>query len=99
MGDAVAYRLHHTGRFDAEAVGQPHRVEPRTEVGVGEVEADGFVPDAHLARPGVADGHLLPGEDVRATGFVEADGVCHRKLPRGFVGWGRGRVRPGRRAA
>ena len=51
-GDALAQRLHHAGRFRAQAGRQRQRIKPGAVIGVDEIDADGGVPDPHLARPG-----------------------------------------------
>ncbi|GHJ26668.1 hypothetical protein TPA0910_11010 [Streptomyces hygroscopicus subsp. sporocinereus] len=57
------------------------------------------MPDPYLVRARVADGDLFPPQDLRATGLVEANGMCHKllRLLRYEVAvTGRGRSCPGR---
>src|SRR4051812_32053469 len=49
-------------------------------IDVDEVQADGFVTKSDLTRPRFADLDLLPLQDVRAAGLMNADGVWHARL-------------------
>ena len=53
-------------------------IEAAAEVGVGEVQADGAVADADLARAGIADLDLLEVQDLGAARLVEANCLGHR---------------------
>jgi len=77
-------------RVEQYGVAGLQRVDPAgAEVGVGEVESDGDVTDAHLAGARGADVGGLPPQDVGATGCVEANDVCHDLLRSLGVGWRR----------
>ena len=81
VSDARADILDHAGALAAEPTRQLHRVETGAIVDIDEVEADGGVADARLARARLADLDLLPDQNIGGTGFVKADGVRHGYSP------------------
>ncbi len=66
----VADRLDHTARFEPRGEWQLGWIEPDTEVDIDEIEPDGAVAQAHLSGTGLRDAHLLPLQDLGATGLV-----------------------------
>ena len=90
VGDAVADReavhtvadsLDDARCFDAHAVGQRHRIIAEAEIGVGEVQPDGDVANADLARAGLADLNLFVAQHFGPARFIEAYGVRHQNSP------------------
>jgi len=63
--DARTHRLDHARRLHAQRQRQRVRVQAGALVDVDEVQADGVVADAHLARAGVADGQIDELHHVR----------------------------------
>ena len=71
VADAGPHRLDQAGRFRAGSERVRRRlVEPGAIVDVDVIEANRRVADAGLARARLADGHVLPAQDLRTTGLV-----------------------------
>jgi hypothetical protein len=81
VGHAFAHRLHDAGAFHAKLQRHGEGVEPAALVDIDEVQADGLVADADLARAGVAHGHIYEFELFGATGLVDLDGKGHGGSP------------------
>ncbi len=83
IGDAVPGRevahtladgLDHAGGLEAQARGELGQgVKAAAQVDVDEVEADGLMPNQGLARSRVAKLDRLVGQDLGATGLVDAN--------------------------
>jgi hypothetical protein len=84
--DARADGIDHAGRLVARHARQLHGVEPGALVDVDEVDADGGVPQAHLAGAGLADRDVLVDHDLGTALRVVSDCFCHDSL-RGFTSW------------
>ena len=70
----------HPGGFDTRRCRQGmqrHVVGSGAVVDVEEIKADRGLAQAHLARAGIADLHVLPYHDFGSTGSVDADGLRH----------------------
>ena len=78
----AAHRLHHAGRFGAQARWQLwRRVQAAAEIVVDVVHAHGVIAYANLLRarlPGLEVDEL---EDFRAAGGTELDTLCHLFTP------------------
>ena len=81
FGDVGPDRDDHAGRFDPHAVRQWNRIIAKPEIGVGEVEADGGVPDADLAGPRIANLDVFVAKDLGTARFVKANRLCHQCYP------------------
>ena len=68
----------HTGRFHAENDRQRRgRIEARTEIYVEVIEAHGGLADERLARAGRRHIRVLPFQNIRFSGFVNAHSLGH----------------------
>jgi hypothetical protein len=87
MRDTLAHRLDDARAFHAQRQGHRQLVQAGTLVDVDEVQADGLVADADLARPGLADLDLHQFHFLGAAMLADADGFAHAVLLRsGVVG-------------
>src|SRR5262249_60079610 len=75
-------RGHHPGSLLSDAAGELKRVVTVALVDVDEVEADGGVPQRHLAWTGRRDLHLLEGHHVRTALLLQSHRQLHRALAR-----------------
>ena len=62
---------------------------PERIVDVDEVQTDGSVADARLARTGLADLDFFPGQNFGTADFMKTDGVRHGMLPSGGMNNGK----------
>ncbi|MNE59483.1 hypothetical protein D3C80_1545800 [compost metagenome] len=86
VGHPLAQRFHDTGRLDAEAVWHGDGVGAVAKIGVGIVQTDRRVAQAHLAWPGLANTDLFITQDLGPPGFIKANGVGHGCSPDSFMG-------------
>jgi hypothetical protein len=75
---AVAHRFDDTGAFHAQAQRQRVLVQAGALVDVDEVQADGVVADADLARAGLAHGQVDELHLLGAAVLADLDGLGHR---------------------
>ena len=80
IADAIAKRFDHAGGFNAHTGRHGNRVGAVTKVGVGEIQADCFVAQTHLAGTGLADGYLFHAQNFGSAGLVKAYCCCHFHL-------------------
>ena len=81
-GNAGADRDHVAGRFAARHERRlGDRIEPGAVIDVDEIQADGAVPHAHLARSRRRKVELLVGEHLRSTRLVNANALDHAQPP------------------
>jgi hypothetical protein len=75
--DPLAHGLDHPRGLHADARGHAERVQARAVVHVDEVQADGMVADADLARAGLAHGDVNDVEFFGTTVLADLDGKAH----------------------
>ena len=84
IGDALTERIDHARALLAEGEGERGRlVSAGAEIDVDEVDTDGGLADADLARTRLRRGHVLVGHRLGPAILVHPDRLGHRVLPLG----------------
>lgn len=80
-GHAFAHGLYHTCRFGTQARRQGRRrIQPASEVGIDEVQADRMVTHTHLLWPGRGGFEFHKLQHFRAAMLAELDTLGHLAL-------------------